>query len=252
MLLKQFSQVAEIDDMINQIHEELTELYRERSSLIDGKNTQPQNLPKQVATKKNDWAKDQYQQLQSAWAMYEVTIPTYSSLKVRLLKAYKVVQDLSAAKPECELAVILVPPTSKLGFPVQEGYRSKQDFIITPDYVDASIAKPKQDRSWRMLVIAADNEAQYAGSLEMMLSKKNSKIGGHNVAALGVREYTALTLQLSNPIDTQTWTILPKSTVSGHQVACVAYIDGQYRFDVDEISDVFDDNRFRAAVEVKA
>lgn len=252
MLLKHLEQVAEIDDMINQIHEELVDLYRERAHLMGTKPGKLPTLPQAVARKRSDWTAEQYENLKMAWAQYDISIPAYATLKKRLQKARTVIEKLTKAEPtwKDKLQVVLVPPTSKLQFPVQAELRMKQDWITTPDYVDALLHTPKAT-TWQVMVVYGANEGLYMGSPEMMLNKKNSKVANYDITKLGVREYAAFSLQNGSSVDTQTWTVLPKQRLSDGKMACVAYIDGQYRFDVDEVNGVFGDNRFRPAIEVK-
>lgn len=252
MLLKHLDQVAEIDDMINQIHDELADLYRERSVLMGGKITASPKFHKVIAAKQNDWMTDQYQALKATWKQYDVTVPAYATLKTRLQKARKAIAKLEAAKPDWkdQLEVVLVPPTNKLSFPLEDKVRLQQTGVTTPDYVDTVLKAPKSSSKWRVLVVYSANEAVYMGSSEMMLDAKNRKVAGYDVTKLGLAEYAAFSLQQTAPVDTQTWTILPKERVGDSQVACVAYVDGQYRFDIDDINDVFGDNRFRPAIEI--
>lgn len=253
MLLNQLNQVTEIDNLITEIQDELSQLYQERSSLLNGTGVKQQSLPQLVKTKQADWVAEQYRNLAAVWAQYSIAIPSLTSLKPRLNKAYKTIKALEAAKPDWIdwLRVILVPPTNKFSFPVAAELRMSQSFVTSADSLDASLPTVKKDAVWRVLVVYAADEGLYSGSLEMML-KQDNKVAGYDTTALGVREYAAFSMHLIQPVDTQSWSILPKGQTKAEQVPCVAFVDGQFRFDSDEVNSVFGDNRFRPAVEVKA
>ncbi len=254
MLLSNISEVNEIDNQIGQIHGQLSELYLKRSTLMTDKPAKKTAAKSTPVQQGNEWAEAQYDSLVATWRQYGVALPSHRTMKTRLLKAYKILQEVSQARPEWHdtMTAVFVPKTADLPFPLNASFRKQQAFVNTPDYIESSLTAPKVDKQWRLLLVYKEPEGLYAGSLEMMLNKKERIIANYDVTALGVREYAAFSLQQSQPIDSQTWTILPKTRQSSGQITCVGCIDGQFRFVVDEINGVFGDNRFRPAIEVKA
>lgn len=263
MLLSQLTEVNEIDNRISQIHGELSQLYLQRSTLLQNVPQMPVTAGQQPApqaamapvlgSEANEWAEAQYEALVAVWRQYGVALPSHRTMKTRLLKAHKTLQDIAQAKPEWQngMTAVFVPASSALSFPVDGTMRAKQPFITSPDYTETNLPAVTVDKQWRLLLVYKEAEGLYAGSLEMMLDKKEQKVAGHDVTALGLREYLAFSLQQTKPVDVQTWTILPKDRIGNDQVPCVSYTQGQFRFVTDEVNSVFGDNRFRPAIEIK-
>ncbi len=128
-----------------------------------------------------------------------MTIPSFAQLRVKLLKAYKILEDVSAVQPELRATMVplLVPPSQDLPAAQPAEAFEQSRFVLTPEYVEAKLTQPKAERSWRLLLAYAEPEGLYLGSPQQVMADKRYLIAGCDTRALGVREYTALALAAS-------------------------------------------------------
>ena len=251
MLAKQLKQVIEIDERINTIHRELSDLYSERARITEEDDQTPPKTEKISHTMSKDrWVSMQYQRLLALWQNYDIAVPSKKTLQPKLQKAFDVTNELAAKAPDIanNLTVLLVPPYKQLAFPVAANLREKQG--ITSDFVNPEYTSQKKTKAWRVLVVYAAKQGLYLGNADMIVENRSYLFGDYDMRALGHREYAALTLQEKN-IDNQSWTLL----MSNYQendgaIAIAGSVDNRYRFDLTEGNSIFSDDRFRPAVEV--
>lgn len=253
MLVSELQQVVEIDGRISEMHQELLDLYRQRSSLVMAVPA-VNAASKAAATTGADetWALQAYEQLAEAWKRQAMTIPGFAKLKPKLLKAYKILEQVSVAKPELRTALVplLVPPSKDLPAAQPAEAFEESRFVLAPEYVEAKLAQPKADRSWRLLLAYAEPEGLYLGSPEQIMADKRYLIAGCDTRALGVREYSALALQQPEAIDTASWTLLLKNYKTNAPVPCASFDGRAYRLSVEVDDSVFGDDRFRPAIAI--
>jgi hypothetical protein len=254
MLVKQLKQVIEIDERINTIHRELSDLYSQRAQI-----TEEKDIP-EIASKKEDseelsqdrWVSKQYQKLSSTWQNCDIKIPSKKTLLPKLIKAHELIVELSAKAPDLEgkLSVLLVPPHKQFPFPVNSALREKQDSISASDFVNPEYPSVKKSKAWKVLVVYGAHQGLYLGNAEMILENKSYMFSNHDMRDLGIREYAALSSQ-EKDIDKQSWTMfLQDQQASEDTVAIAGCIDDRYRFDLTETNSIFSDDRFRPAIEV--
>lgn len=260
MLLTELKKVIDIDDRIGNLHKELADLYEERARYVKSDGTfkaavndsGPVVQANNSSDTKESWIKQEYKQLAQNWARYDITIPPAPLLKQKLGKAKQIIDKLIDEEPDLEgkLGVLLIPPHKEIGSPKSSGLRSFQKFINFEDYINPELSVKPSQKNWRMLVVFNKPAALDLGSAQEILAEKTYLIGGYDTRALGVSEYFALTLQSDTPIDIDSWTLLLKgSKVSNKLAASAIFIDGQYRFELDDIRGVGDE-KFRPGVEV--
>ncbi|PLS81195.1 hypothetical protein CYG49_02585 [Candidatus Saccharibacteria bacterium] len=261
MLLKELHKVSEIDNRINTLHKELIQLYNERSKLMQlneqaiSKDAKESNTPVVAQAdddKREDWAEKKHQQLEMAWNLLDISIPTYRKLQDKLLKAYDVIEKIGTTRPEIaeSMDVLLVPPTKVMGFPVKKRFRQQQSFVTGYDNIAKDVKKAQGSREWRILVMYADREGLYLGKPQTIIEEQAYMIGEFDARALGAQEYMALSLQLKNPIDEGTSTILLKNFSGQGSAPCATFARGSFSIQSDEICGIFGDDRFRPAVEI--
>lgn len=247
MLLTQFKEVSKIDTRIQKIHQELAELYERRSVLA-----QAGELRFVPSDNRATAIEKEYAHLVNVWHRYGLKPPTLKYLKPSLTRAMGVMQDLIAAKPELkgQLALVLVPPTKEL----QQALASRlsvQRFVHALDSIDPELPHPEVRLKWRVFVMYTAAEGLAWASARTMLADNLYKIGGHDANALGQQEYAALTLHRTEVIDEASWSMLPRDLNADTEVLpCATFENGRYRFDHDDLDNIFGDNRFRPAVEV--
>lgn len=256
MLAKQLKKVIEIDEQINSIHQELSDLYAERAKITEDEETAAaeSQAEKPEELTQDRWTQMQYQRLSSAWQTYDIAVPSKKSLAEKLNKAYDLIMELSAKAPDLDgkLTVVLVPPHKQLPFPVPSAIREKTDETRENDFVNPELEMPRKTKGWKVLVAYNAPEGMYLGNAESIVEYDLHKFAGHAMNDLGLREYTALTLQEKN-IDTSSWTMLLKDQQpSADSVTIASQHDGRFRFDLTESNSIFSDDRFRPAVEVAA
>jgi len=250
--------IMDLDERINTIHDELATLYAERLAITveepPKKADKKITVAKRTATNamRKDWARTQYDKLQSVWRCYDLTLPPIAKLRSKLEKSYNIVKELENAEPQLidKLAVVLVPPSSALPFPVSNKLRYSQGFSDGQDYVTASAPKLSASRDWRVLVIYAGEHGLSYGTSSTILKTKSYCIADYDTRALGAAEYAALSLQYQQPIDDGTWTLLLKSVRKNEPVLSAGFHAGRFRFDTDEADAGFDIDTYRPAVEV--
>ncbi len=259
MLLNELKKIVEIDTRISDMHRELADLYVERSNIVDaGETVSANNWDKQVAAKpkqgdeREQWAREQYSKLKSAWQCYGISLPAYKQLRAKLAKAYGIRAELAAALPELQdaLQVIAVPPSKLLEFPVSAELRYRQGFSDGQDYINQDLPRPALTRNWRVLVAYAGDIGLSFGLPKDIIATKSYLIGGHDTRALGPSEYAAMSLQYDQPVDDGTWTLLLKEYKKGDFVPSAAFVDGRFRFDLDEADGGLDIDLYRPAVEI--
>ncbi len=259
MLVSELKKVIEIDSRITGLHQELATLYVERQKYIEQTATPGRSviegspLSIQSADTGVTWLQTTYNQLSEAWSAYDVKIPALRQLKKPLVKASLVISNLSKDRPELagRLTILLVPPVHILGQPVDNKHRQSQTFVNLDDYFGEDLIKRYQQKKWRMLVVYDDQVPLNFGKASELLAAKSYMIGGYDIRGLGVYEYFALSLQSPRPLDRHTWTLLLKGTRAlAKTVTSVTFINGQYRFEVDDTDGVFGDERFRPAVDI--
>lgn len=250
MLLRDFQEVTELDSQIINLQNELVSLYKKRAQAVAGDNPSPQHTAMSQTT-----TKQLYNDLTQAWDIYDVTLPTYTSVRPRLAKAQALIADLELTNPHLTgcFSVVMVPPTSILGLDTIAAFRNKQSFVTCSDYIHPDLTKTATAKNWRVLVAYTSTEGLELGSAANILQSNLYKLAGHDMRGLGILEYIALSLQVQAPIDISSWTLLLKGTTSTNQtVGSAAFVAGQYRFDTDDVHGLLTNDRFRPAIEIKA
>ena len=263
MLLTDFRQVAELDDQIGALHRELARLYELRVSYFENRqafNAGIRNNPgtaykltnQPAATSPDTTEQKVYAELATSWGAYGITIPYFSVLSKQLSKALAVMNDLSETHPDLlgKLAIILVPPTKQLIGQQGQALRAHQTFAFNNDYFGNNIILKPNRRSWRVLVAYVAPQALQWGPTQKILDQQLYKLGAYDTRDLGIIEYLALTLQQDAAIDKASWTLLLKD-ISEQLVPSVSFISGQYRFELDDIKGLSDNEGFRPAVEIR-
>lgn len=254
MLVKQLKKVIEIDERINTIHRELSDLYSQRAQITEEKDipeiTSKEENPEELSQER--WVSKHYQKLSSTWQNYGIKIPSKKTLQPKLVKANELIVELSAKAPDLEgkLSVLLVPPHKQFPFPVKSELREKQNTINASDFVNPEYPSVKKSKAWKVLVVYGAQQGLYLGNAEMIFGNNSYMFSNHDMRDLGIREYAALTLQ-EKDIDKQSWTMfLSDQQTIDDTVAIAGCIDNRYRFDLTETNSIFSDDRFRPAIEV--
>jgi hypothetical protein len=250
MLLTQFKEVSKIDTRIQKIHQELAELYERRNVL-----TKAGELHFALAgypVSQSTSIEKQYDHLVAVWSRYGLKPPTLKYLKQSLNRAMGIMDDMIAAKPELHgrLGLVLVPPTKDLQ-QAAANRTSTQKFVYATDSIDSELPQANTSLKWRLFVMYTGQEGLVWASARTLLADELYRIGGHDASALGQQEYTALTLQATDAIDQESWSmLLGDANEDAEVLPCGSFENGRYRFDRDDLDNIFGDNRFRPAVEV--
>lgn len=199
------------------------------------------------------WASVEYDLLTTAWSKYGIEIPAQTELQEKLFKARTTIRELIEAMPELEfkLGVLLVPPTKLTGWPIKQSLCKTQGIRDTNDFVNPNLPKPETDKNWRLLVTDTSESGVHLSSPNKIFIDRAYEIGQYDTRALGLTEYAALSLQAGEPIDKTTNTWLLKGFIGGRGAPGAAFLDGGFNFDLSNADIVYDNFRFRPAVEVK-
>lgn len=260
MLVTELKKVIDIDDRISGLHKELAGLYEERARYIHNDTTHKsaQNSVGTIVAASNamniqdTWVDQEYKKLAKSWARYSISIPPVALLRKKLLRAKQIIDELVIEEPDFEdkLAILLMPPHKEVGDPSSTKLRSFQKFINFEDYTNPELSIKVSQKNWRMLVVFGETQALDLGSAKEILANKTYLIGSYDTRVLGIAEYFALSLQQDTPIDVDSWTLLLKDIKPKAKLApSVTFIDGQYRFELDDVRGVGDE-KYRPAVEV--
>lgn len=259
MYLKDLTKVTEIDQRIAAKHREIAELYQEKLVLMnapDGSMTTYSGLSTEgltaTATDTHmSLAEQWYHQAVSAWEKHGVKIPSYSTLRAKFTRAEKKLKLIAESCPEIssEMIAIVVPPVKVMPFPANE-LRNNQGLTSYEDYVHHAIASPIKQRNWRVLLTYAAPDSIFIGSPKQMLKDKSYILAGFDMRDLGLREYSALSLQADYLLDEVSWTALLKDYKKNRPITYVGYMQGRYRFEIEDADNILDDDGFRPTIEV--
>lgn len=248
MLVQDLKHISQIDEEITQLQVQLIELFNKRSSiLVKDPNQKPQDSA----------SFELYNKLFGIWSKYGIVLPDYAKLSKKLEKALKLKKDWSDQNLllQNKMEVLIVPPLAKTGLPVKPALRQKQRLLAGSDVVDAAVTIPRGLNTWRVLLVYTAPSGIHMGTEKEFFANKAYLIDEVDTRALGMQEYAALTLQLSQPIDNSTWTSLLKPAKKATDKGQIIYVGcrhSRYRFDVNDMYGAFEDDRFRPAVEVKS
>jgi hypothetical protein len=237
MRVQDLSKITLIDTEITQLQHKLAMLYGQRSALVDG------NIGSDI-NKYSVMTEKCHQELSKIWHKYTINIPPISSLGRKITKALQIISNLENEHQDLRsnLKILLVPPASKLKIPLEKEVRQQQRLLWGNDCISDDIVIHKGSNRWKVLVV-------YARESGLKHSHDFASLYKNKYGDLGLREYIALTLQLSQPIDLTTWTSF--SVDNNKSYACAGFRSGRYRIITNDIYGMMDDDRFRPAIEVK-
>ncbi|MBI2589187.1 hypothetical protein HYW35_03230 [Candidatus Saccharibacteria bacterium] len=262
MILKQFQEVFDIDNRIVKMHEQLSELYKQRAGILNPDQdlasdlffveTASDTTGLGSLNSRKIWMIKEYELLQTKWQHYAVKLPKYSALEAKLSSAYNVISTISALLPELhgKMGLLAVPPKKYLDFPVSPGLRLLQNPDIGNDLLSSSLPKTKVSKNWRILVVYSGPSGIYLENPKTIFERKMHLKANFDMSALGLLEYTALTLQNIEIIDSGTWTVLMKDYRGDQLLPYATFKDGRYHFEMDKSDSIYGNIRFRPAVEV--
>lgn len=255
MLLQELKEVIEIDTHIQKIHQQLVNLYDRRNRIIktteqDATTVSASALKSEILAPHISWPEQQYIRLAALWNEYGVGIGEFSQYEKRLVKAQSVIQKLSIAYESLRgsFEVVLVPPTGMFKYDQLHMLRQRQSFVLAPDSIDPDIARPRDTRTWAVLVASTAKHGIPVECPASFMQAESYLVAGYDTRALGVNEYIALSLQQKQPIDTECWTVLLKGLQPTDLMPSVTFKDGRYTFAVDEMDGVLSTEHFRPAV----
>jgi hypothetical protein len=260
----QLKQVVEIDNQITNLHKELSSLYAKRavflgtSGLVNLVNSSVSNASGKKHVPLHDpWTIQTYSYLAHAWMVHGIAIPAITEIDKKLARARKIIESLTETDTTIglQMGVLLVPPIDLVSFPITPKIRLNQAHILLNDYVTGELletASGKRKKTWQVLVAHLGGTGLDFGSAAQIQKYKKYLINGFDTRALGLRQYIALTLQINNIIDQNVWTILLGEQLANTTlVPSATFINGQYRFELDESNSILGEERFRPAIEVK-
>lgn len=272
MNLTDLKTIQKIDATIADLHSELTRLYQARAELVgtppavdpssrDTDSATPSSSRKSAGRKHGSQTqrpaeaiveevaragvRNTYATLASAWKRYNISLPAYEQLEVRLVKAELLRRDLVAARPELksDLCCLVVPPTQQV-LKAFQAYNEAAEYVPLPKDI-----KIKSSKKWRVFLTQGGTKGSYLGTVKDIIDQKLYRIDGHDMRALGTSEYLALALQSSRPIDTSTATVFLDG--SKHVPLSVNYSSLYgYTFEQNEFTGLFGDDRVRLTAEV--
>lgn len=262
MILKEFQKIFDIDNRIVKMHEQLSELYKTRASILNSDKTAAPaissfEMPVEGDVSQFDsrkiWTMKEYETLQTKWQRYDIKLPPYSALEAKLRAAYNTIFTLCALLPELQgkMSLLAIPPKKSLGFPVNPKLRLLQNPDLGNDLLSSGLGKVREDKSWRILAVYGAPSGIYLESPKTIFERKMHLKADFDMSALGLLEYTALTLQNVELIDSTTWTVLMKDYKGDEVLPYATFKDGRYRFEMDKSYSVYGNVRFRPAVEVQ-
>lgn len=263
MILKQFQKVFDIDNRIVKMHEQLSELYKQRAGILNpDQDLTSDAFPIEAVFETTSlnpfqlrkiWLVKEYELLQTKWQHYGLILPKYSELEARLNAAYNIVRTISAVLPELhgKMSLLVIPPKKYLNFPLNPKLRLLQNPDMGNDLLSAGLPKTKADKNWRIMVVYAGPSGIYLESPKTIFERQLHLKANFDMSALGLLEYTALTLQNIEIIDTGTWTVLMKDYGGGKLLPYATFKDGRYHFEMDTSSSLYGNVRFRPAIEVE-
>lgn len=255
MLLSNFKKVEEIDGRIVRIHRELAELYEQRYFLIDGGHglsTATHNDKSVSISLTTDSSEQEYRKVASAWERYNLILPGFGKVKAKFSQAKKIRSNLEKNYPEIvkSMIVLAVPPSKLLRLPVDTELRDLQGLNIMPDFISSTVSANKAQAAWEFLLVFNADESLPVGTAKKLRSLKGYMIAGYDTSGLGVREYSALTLQTNRILDTNTSTLLLRSNLGKNSVAYACFRQGRYRIEAEDEDNVLEDDGFRPAIKL--
>lgn len=250
MLLSDFDKLAQIDNEILTLQDNLVNLYRQRAGLVKPV-AKIADQPQQAASEQ-DVLDNWYRHLQTEWQQRGVRIPNQKVLTKKLQTAtitIAVLADALDVSPSL-FTMVLIPPKSTFGLSELAAARRNQPFVRYPDqYDNAKTAYQARSQRWRLLVVYDAHHGLAWGDATTILESKKYVVEGLDTRALGAYEYAIYSLQSLSPRDKDSWTWLLKDKAV--QPLSVAFMSGAYRFSSDDPKGYLQSERFRPAVEIQ-
>ncbi|CAN5640173.1 hypothetical protein BH23PAT1_BH23PAT1_4880 [soil metagenome] len=271
MLLTDLKAVTEIDTQISILHKQLEDLYEVRANCIyQGKSLQQSATPTSnyssyrtintnIATNQYSATKglalQEYERLVAIWSNYDIKLPAFSTFQERLETAHKLIDRIVESRSEFSnsLGVMLVPPTQLFNMNSYQEMLFQKHAAPAVACINPELGHGTKSKKWRIFIVHTAQQGVKYGTAAQILANKSYIIAGHDMRALGLIEYAALTLQSQSIIDDNSWTLLLRNhhKNKGRLVPSVAYIGQSYKFEQDDEIGLLDDDYFRPAVEVR-
>lgn len=257
MQYTQLKQLVDIDNQITNLHKELSNLYAIRSNFHDLTLFEDGvNSIESAAASVDPWVIHTYAMLSNAWSVHKIDIPSLTILAKKLAKAQKIIQAVNQddSKVGKHLGILLVPPDNIMQLPFNRRRINTQTHIALDDYIDPEVAVNTfaKKNSWQLLVAHTSATGLQWGSAVEILKHNKYNICGYDANAMGLRQYVALSLQLNKALDVGVWNMLLHNQLpETKQVLSVTFLNGQYRFELDEPNSILGDERFRPAIEIR-
>ena len=257
MLLREYTKLVEIDELITKVQEQLSSLYASRAAILQpatpSNNKKTSKLTDTLADDvKSFVAASEYQRLAQAWSRYDIEIPAYSQLAKNITKALNVRTFIDTNTPmlQDKLKLVLCPPAKILNSKVLSELQKKHPHLANDDAIQTSLLKTFKAKKWRLLLVYGEQEGLYMGAPEAVIDKSAEILQGYDSLALGAPEYLALSLQEKAAFDTDTLTLLPKYGVRQGTIPVVTCKDGTYQFLEEDADTLFGDVRHRPAIAI--
>jgi len=240
MLLTDFQEVIKIDEQINALHRQLSTLYNKRNFIT-------------TATTLESPPADNYKSIRESWQKYSISIPARARLKSRLDQAESLLNELnSLPRYDGKFELFLLPPSSKIMLPDFARHRATQEVSSYPDFISPELPKPDSQKDWKLYLVYGGRAGLTIADFEAFMRERHYAVAGKDMSGLTVRGYALYTLMKDFPVDEHGWSLLPAAkTSNAGSVACAGFVDGRYRFLLDETAGLLGQNSFRPAMEIK-
>lgn len=263
MLLSQFQKIQEIDQKLNELHNQRTKLFNAEAASQAQRpagyfpavpSAEPPAVTSSLNTKER-WVQQTYAELVAKWQTRGIKAPKLNNLRARLEQAHEILDQISVIKPELhgKMTTVLVPPDKDIEYSAATDAKLKKikPLHLSQEFIEAKFKKQNIRKSWRVIVAFSEAEGVYIGTPKQLLNEKHYLIAGYDAYGLGLHEYSALVLQEFGRVDAATWTVLlqgcaPKSNI----VPAVKFENGHYLFSTETAISPFGDIRFRPAIEI--
>ncbi len=250
MLLKQYKRVMEIDDSINDLHEQLRSLYSERSTLTVGTEHDRAGLSQKIKENSVDvsWEQSVYAKLHTSWQRYTADFPLYEELHVKLTAAHHLIDTLHAQSIDA-YEVIIIPPSKILNSLSKTGIFEKNNIYVSNDL---NIINSSRSRSWHVYVVMVNPLGLPFVSFDEFKKQTQHVVSGLEMTSFNVQHYAAFLLAYNQWVDQNSWCVLTtEADYKKNTVPCVSKVGGSYQFELDALDVLIGRNHFRPVIEIK-
>ncbi len=242
MIYEELVRVGDLDKQIADLHQALTQLYSERSNILQ-KNIGP--IGGDEKTDPNDAALIIYNKLLATWKELNVTIPSYSMLRKKIIKAVQLQTELVNLNDALrdKVYVVAVPPFKTLDSAMKAiSKKGTPRFQFADENIRKNMSKTKV---WSFVLVF---DAAFDQKVENVMDQDDYFYEQYDCRAFGVQELVAAELQGIKSTPASHWVLLLKDGQNDKFIPSATFQNGNIILDIDDANGLLGSNYIRPAI----